>query len=54
MRKNKKLPVTMAVRPVPSIPSVTCSAVEERENPDGPFLSNHHISGAFFVNEFNP
>ena len=33
----------MAVRPVPSIPSVTSSAVEEDENPEGPFLLNNHI-----------
>ena len=30
----------MAVRPLPSIPCVTCSAVEEDENPDGPVLLN--------------
>lgn len=42
--KNKKLgPVTMAVRPEPSIPLVTPSAVEEEEKPDGPFLLNSHI-----------
>ena len=28
---------------MPSIPWVTSSAVEEAENPDGPFLLNHHI-----------
>ncbi|KAL9270055.1 hypothetical protein AKJ16_DCAP09597 [Drosera capensis] len=28
----------MAVRPEASIPSVTCSAADEDENPDGPFL----------------
>lgn len=40
----KKLgPVTMAVRPEPSIPLVTSSAVEEEENPDGPFLLNSHM-----------
>lgn len=33
----------MAVRPEPSIPSVTSSAVEEDENPDGPFLLSNHI-----------
>lgn len=32
------------MRPDPSIPSVTSSAVEDAENPDGPFLLNHHIS----------
>lgn len=41
---SKLGPVTMAVRPVPSIPSVTSSAVEEDENPDGPFLLNNHIA----------
>jgi len=33
----------MAVRPVPSIPRVTSSAVELAEYPDGPFLLNNHI-----------
>jgi len=33
----------MAVRPVPSIPCVTSSAVEEAENPDGPFHPKSHI-----------
>lgn len=37
-------PVTMAVRPAPSIPSVTSSAVEEEEKPDGPRLMNGHIA----------
>lgn len=32
----------MAVRPEPSIPSVTSSAVEEAEKTDGPFLLNNH------------
>ena len=42
--KNKKTPpVTIAVRPVPSIPCVTSSAVEHAENPEGPFLLNSHI-----------
>lgn len=41
---SKLGPVTMAVRPVPSIPSVTSSAVEEEENPEGPFLLNNHIA----------
>lgn len=36
-------PVTMAVRPDASIPWVTSSAVEDDENPDGPFLQNGHI-----------
>jgi len=36
-------PVTMAVRPVASIPCVTCSAVEFHENPETPFLLNGHI-----------
>jgi len=37
-------PVTIAVRPVPSIPSVTSSAVEEDEKPEPSFLPNsHHI-----------
>jgi len=43
-------PVTMAVRPVPSIPCVTSSAVEYPENPDGPFPQNNHIlSLSFFT-----
>ena len=29
--------MTMAVRWLASMPSVTCSAVEEKPNPDGPF-----------------
>jgi len=33
----------MAVRPVPSRPSVTSSAVDDDENPEGPFLLNGHI-----------
>jgi len=33
----------MAVRPEPSIPCVTSSAVEEAENPDVPFLLKNHI-----------
>lgn len=37
-------PVTMAVRPDASIPWVTSSAVEDDENPDGPFLQNGHIA----------
>lgn len=36
-------PVTMAVRPLPSIPWVTCSAVEVAENPDGPLQLKIHI-----------
>uniref|UniRef100_A0A2P2JFZ9 Uncharacterized protein MANES_06G150100 n=1 Tax=Rhizophora mucronata TaxID=61149 RepID=A0A2P2JFZ9_RHIMU len=36
-------PVTIAVRPDPSTPFVTSSAVDDDENPDGPFLLNHHI-----------
>lgn len=44
--------VTMALRPVPSIPSVTCSAVDDDENPEAPFLLNgpssaHTISLSF-------
>ena len=41
--KEEKIPVTMEVRPVASIPWVTSSAVEEAENPEGPFLPNIHI-----------
>lgn len=41
--KYKHSPVIIAVRPVPSIPSVTSSAVEEAENPDGPFLLKNQI-----------
>lgn len=33
----------MAVRPEASIPRVTSSAVEDDENPDGPFLLKSHI-----------
>lgn len=40
----------MAVRPFPSIPSVTCSAVEVAENPDGPFQPKNHIS--FFAKNY--
>lgn len=42
-RERNRSPVTMAVRPDPSIPCVTSSAVEEAENPDGPVLLNNHI-----------
>lgn len=42
-QKEKTEPVTVAVRADPSIPSVTSSAVEEAENPDGPFLSKIHM-----------
>ena len=41
--RERERPVTMAVRPVASIPWVTCSAVEQAENPDGPFLPQIHI-----------
>ncbi|RRT73514.1 hypothetical protein B296_00023626 [Ensete ventricosum] len=34
----------MAVSPLPSSPSVTSSAVEEEEKPDGPRPWNGHIS----------
>lgn len=40
---RKRRPVTMAVRPDPSIPWVTSSAVELAENPDAPFLEKGHI-----------
>lgn len=40
---EEKIPVTMEVRPVASIPWVTSSAVELAENPEGPFLPNIHI-----------
>lgn len=43
MRNKEKRPVTIAVRPDPSIPSVTCSAVERAENPDGPLNPKIHI-----------
>lgn len=36
-------PVTMAVKPVPSTPCVTSSAVERDENPNGPFDPENHI-----------
>ena len=41
--ERKKWPVTIAVRPLPSIPWVTSSAVEDDENPDAPFPLNGHI-----------
>lgn len=40
---QRKIPVTMAVRPAPSIPCVTSSAVEQAENPEGPFQLKIHI-----------
>lgn len=40
---ERRKPVTIAVRLVPSIPWVTSSAVERAENPDGPFHPNIHI-----------
>lgn len=43
MKNEKREPVTMAVRPVPSIPFVTSSAVERAENPDAPFIANIHM-----------
>lgn len=43
-KKEAKLPVTMATRPVPSTPFVTCSAVERAENPELLFNPNIHIS----------
>ena len=42
-RKDRR-PVTIAVSPVPSIPLVTCSAVERAENPDGPLNPNSHMT----------
>lgn len=33
----------MAVRPDPLIPSVTCSDVDDAENPDDPFLPKIHM-----------
>lgn len=42
----------MAVRPVPSIPCVTSSAVEEAENPDAPFLLNNHIPAKLISPQF--
>ncbi|KAL4574815.1 hypothetical protein LXL04_021653 [Taraxacum kok-saghyz] len=42
---QKVEPVTMAVRPEASIPSVTCSAVEFCEKPDGPGFLNSHMFG---------
>lgn len=41
--KKIMLPVTMAVRPEPSILRVTSSAVEENENPEAPLLLSLHI-----------
>ena len=43
-------PVTMAVRPVASMPWVTCSAVEDDENPEASLLLNGHI---LFRNNLN-
>jgi hypothetical protein len=37
----------MAVRPVPSTPCVTSSAVERDENPDAPFDPKNHIFQLF-------
>lgn len=48
--KEANIPVTMATRPVPSTPSVTCSAVERAENPDLPFSPSIHI---FFFNNIS-
>lgn len=42
-KKELQKPVTIAVRPVASIPWVTSSAVDEAEKPDGPFLLNKRI-----------
>ena len=42
-RYKRVRPVTMAVRPAPSTPSVTSSAVDHAENPDAPFHFNGHI-----------
>lgn len=42
-KEIKWKPVTMAVSPEPSIPCVTSSAVEEDENPEGPFLLKSHM-----------
>lgn len=42
-RFDRREPVTMAVRPAPSTPCVTSSAVERDENPDAPFLPQNHI-----------
>lgn len=42
-QERRKEPVTMAVRADPSIPWVTSSAVEEAENPDGPFHPKIHM-----------
>jgi hypothetical protein len=51
-RKSKKhKPVTMAVRPVASIPLVTCSAVEFHENPETAFLLNGHMMMMMMMNE---
>ena len=33
--------MTIGVRWLASMPSVTCSAVEEKPNPDGPFRQSH-------------
>ena len=41
-RQRKKWPVTIAVRPLPSIPWVTSLAVEYDENPEAPILLNGH------------
>jgi len=45
---DRRKPVTMAVRPVPSTPCVTSSAVEREENPDAPFDPKNHIFQLFF------
>jgi len=46
-KDKKNIPVTIAVRPLPSIPSVTSSAVELEEKPDGPFFpKNPMLAGS--------
>ena len=42
----------MVVRPVPSIPGVTSSAVEEAENPDGPFHPKNLILLILIMNSY--
>ena len=41
-------PVMMAVWALPSIPSVTCSAVLPAQNPDSPFPPNLHMASFWY------
>lgn len=47
--KHKQKPVIMAVKAVPSIPSLTCSAVSPAQKPDSPFPPNLHILSLYSI-----